>query len=240
MKSMDFFSFTKRERAGIITLVILLLLFAVAPKFVCNPKPVAVNISAEQMQHFSIKTEYVKERWDSARKYAYRQNAYKKYPQYTVYKKPGKYEDYKPRFTAPYKSRSAPQIIDINTADTTALIALPGIGSKLATRIILFREKLGGFHSIGQVQEVYGLKDSVFQRILPLLKCDSENIKKLDINKAGKDDLKQHPYIRWQGANALIEYREQHGVFDSLHDLANINSLDSGALNKMMPYLTVY
>jgi competence protein ComEA len=62
---------------------------------------------------------------------------------------------YTPRYT----------VVDINAADTTALIALPGIGSKLATRIITFRNKLGGFYSVTQVGETFGLPDSTFQKI---------------------------------------------------------------------------
>jgi competence protein ComEA len=68
-------------------------------------------------------------------------------------------------------------VVDINAADTTALIALPGIGSKLAARIVAFRNKLGGFHSVAQIKEVYGLRDSVFTRLMPYLKCDSLSVK---------------------------------------------------------------
>ncbi|HSR37463.1 MAG TPA: helix-hairpin-helix domain-containing protein, partial [Phnomibacter sp.] len=62
-------------------------------------------------------------------------------------------------------ARPAPASVDINTADTTALIALPGIGSRLAARIVNFRDKLGGFYSINQVAETYALPDSTFQKI---------------------------------------------------------------------------
>jgi competence protein ComEA len=62
-----------------------------------------------------------------------------------------------------YTSRYA--VIDINSSDTTAFISLPGIGSKLAARIINFREKLGGFYSVTQVGETFGLPDSTFQKI---------------------------------------------------------------------------
>ena len=71
-----------------------------------------------------------------------------------------------------------PLVIDINKADSIAFVALPGIGNKLASRIILFREKLGGFYSIDQVKEVYGLADSVFQRIRSSLILTDTEVKK--------------------------------------------------------------
>lgn len=129
--------------------------------------------------------------------------------------------------------------IDINTADTTAFISLPGIGSKLASRIISFREKLGGFYSVDQISETYGLQDSVFKKIKTYLQCNNAGIKKLNVNTATKDELKAHPYIRWSIANAVIEYRNQHGRFTSLEDLKKINALDETVLNKLMHYLTL-
>src|SRR5205814_1788548 len=68
--------------------------------------------------------------------------------------------------------------IDLNTSDTSALIALPGIGSKLASRIISFREKLGGFYAVDQVSEIYGLPDSTFEKIRVFLKIQDAVVRK--------------------------------------------------------------
>ena len=101
-------------------------------------------------------------------------------------------------------------IVDINKADTSAFISLPGIGNKLALRIVNFREKLGGFYSIDQIGETYGLPDSSFQKIKPFLKLETSLLKKFNINSATKDEMKLHPYIKWNLANAIVEYRNQH------------------------------
>lgn len=127
--------------------------------------------------------------------------------------------------------------ISINIADTTAFITLPGIGSKLAVRIISFREKLGGFYSVGQIAEVYGLSDSVFQQIKPYLLCDAESIKKININTAGINELKAHPYIKYQVGNAVIQYRLQHGNFKSDGDLKQIHVMTDDLLQKLSPYI---
>ncbi len=128
--------------------------------------------------------------------------------------------------------------VNINACDTSALIALPGIGSKLAARIVNFRDKLGGFYSINQVGETYGLPDSTFQKIKTYLNVDEDGIRKTNINAATKDQLKLHPYIKWNLANAIVEYRNQHGNFKSLQDLKNIELIDEYTLQKISPYLT--
>jgi competence ComEA-like helix-hairpin-helix protein len=129
--------------------------------------------------------------------------------------------------------------IDINNADTTMFISLPGIGSKLAERIVSFRKKLGGFFSVDQIGEVYGLRDSVFQKIKGNLSCISVNLRKININTASKEELQAHPYIRWNIANMIIEYRNQHGAFVSLDDLRKISALDESTINKITHYLTL-
>jgi len=128
-------------------------------------------------------------------------------------------------------------IADLNAADTSSLIALPGIGSKLASRIIAFRDRLGGFHAVSQVAETYGLSDSAFQKIEPFLHVNAAGIRKLSINAATQDELKLHPYIRWNLANAIVAYRAQHGDFKDVNDLKKIMLIDEQAFEKIKPYL---
>ncbi len=135
------------------------------------------------------------------------------------------------------KEKKPDLIVDINSADTTAFIALPGIGSKLAQRIINFREKLGGFYSIEQVGQTFGLPDSAFQKIKQKLVFNNTAIKKLNINTASVDELKVHPYIRYNLANAIIQYRNQHGNFSSVNDIKNIMLVNDELFSKVSPYL---
>jgi competence protein ComEA len=130
-------------------------------------------------------------------------------------------------------------IIDVNVADSTAFISLPGIGSKLAARIIGFREKLGGFYSIAQVGETYGLPDSTFQKIRQYLKLETVSVRKINLNSATLDELKAHPYIRYRIANPIIAYRNEHGSFPGVVDLKKIMAVTDEVYNKIYPYLTV-
>lgn len=130
-------------------------------------------------------------------------------------------------------------LVDINTADTSALIALPGIGSKLANRIIAFRDKLGGFYSVGQVAETYALPDSTFQKIKDRLIISNAAVKKMDINTATVEELKTHPYIRYNIANAIVQYRNQHGNFAAVSDLKNILIITGELYSKIEHYVTI-
>jgi DNA uptake protein ComE-like DNA-binding protein len=210
MKAKEYFVFTKRERSGIISLIILVLIVVVIPKYFDRRQPAAEKITVTNSIDTIITDTITKE--EIAR-------PYKKF-------KP-------PR---PVKKRIEP--FDINSADTSAFIELPGIGSKLAARIVLFREKLGGFYNVQQLREVYGVQDSVYRKIAPYLICTPGNVKKIDINNAEKETLKVHPYIRWQMANALVAYRDQHGAFHSEKDLLKLENIDGDALKKMIPYIS--
>jgi len=129
--------------------------------------------------------------------------------------------------------------VDINSADTSAFIALPGIGGKLAARIVSFRDKLGGFYSIEQVGETFGLPDSVFQKIKENLVLKNNAVKKININTATTDDLKSHPYIKWNIANTLVAYRNEHGAFSNIEDIKKIMIITDDAYKKMAPYLEI-
>jgi len=142
-----------------------------------------------------------------------------------------------PRKYVPNKILTGP--IDINKADTSAFIALRGIGPRLASRIVHFREALGGFHNIDQVGETYGLPDSTFQVIRGLLLCETPILRTLDINGASIEELEKHPYISRPQANAIVRFREQHGAYLSVDQLLQISILTPEVLGKLRPYLIV-
>ena len=129
--------------------------------------------------------------------------------------------------------------IDINTADTSAFISLPGIGTKLAVRIVTFREKLGGFYSIDQIGETYGLPDSTFQKIKQHLKLENPSVKKINVNTATVDEMKAHPYIKYSIANPIVAYRNEHGSFSNLEDIKKVMAVTDEIYKKIAHYLFV-
>ena len=128
-------------------------------------------------------------------------------------------------------------MLELNSADTAGLIDLPGIGPTLAKRIIVFREKCGGFYSLQQLAEVYGLKDSVFQRLRPRLNVDPKLVRMLQINRLGQDSLQLHPYISYSEAKAIVKYRSQHGPFRSSSDLLKVALITDEWVSRIAPYL---
>lgn len=129
------------------------------------------------------------------------------------------------------------KLVNLNTADTSLLIGLPGIGSKLAQRIIAYRQLLGGFVATQQLEEVWGLKKETIDLIKEKILVSENDVKKLNINVCSKDELSKHPYCGYKMAGILINYRIQHGKFSSFSDLLNLVGLDFEKLNRIKPYL---
>lgn len=130
-------------------------------------------------------------------------------------------------------------VVDINSADTTTWKQLKGIGSAYAKRIVNFRTKLGGFVSVEQVGETFGLPDSVFQKVKQQLHLNNSTISQIDVNNSTIDELKAHPYIGYSVANAIVQYRNQHGNFSAITDIRKIGAIDGALYQKISPYLTV-
>ena len=144
--------------------------------------------------------------------------------------------------TAPktdYIKKSTTVKIDINTAQVEDLQQLKGIGEGYAKRIIKYRNDLGGFISINQIQEVYGISKEIFEQIQPQLIQTSKAIQKININTADYKTLVSHPYIDSKRANAIIKYRNQHGDFKSVEDLKNIYAISAKVLEQIKPYLVI-
>ena len=116
--------------------------------------------------------------------------------------------------------------IELNTADSIQLKQLPGIGDKLSKRIVKYRDILGGFYSLTQLKEVYGLNEQTILLIKDKVTLDSTKIRKLDVNFADLSELSRHPYLHKILAGKIIKFRTKNG---SIHDLIVLR--DSMILN---------
>jgi DNA uptake protein ComE-like DNA-binding protein len=137
------------------------------------------------------------------------------------------------------KENSVIEKFDLNTADTTQLIKVYGIGSKLSRRIVTYRDKLGGFVSRAQLTEVYGLDSAVIRELFKK-SFIHENFKPrvININTAPEKELGEHPYIKYKLAKAITTYRFQHGAYNSVDDLKKIVLIDNVKFEKIKPYLS--
>lgn len=139
-------------------------------------------------------------------------------------------------FPESYDNSARNVIVDINTATVEEWQALRGIGPAFSKRIVNFRDKLGGFVSVQQVSETYGLPDSVFQKIQLQLRPSAIQ-RKLPINTATIEELAAHPYLRFSDARLLVNYREEHGRYTGPGDLDKLYGLDEATKQKISPYL---
>ena len=126
--------------------------------------------------------------------------------------------------------------LELNSCDSIALKALPGIGPVLSVRIIKYRNLLGGFVSVGQLREVYGLKDEVYSLIEPQVKVDSSSVHKIKINKVVYKELR-HPYLTQKEVTDILKYRELKGHITGFSDIRENNLISPENLKKIRPYL---
>ena len=144
----------------------------------------------------------------------------------------------KPRRITPNATRQKMpfnEIIEINSADTATLKKLRGIGKILSTRIVKYRNRLGGFYSINQLKEVYGLRPKTFKIIQPFLHCDTSMITKININKVSFKQLLRHPYLNYQQVKSIFRYKDKHHTIKNLQEL---EPLLGKSYKKIIPYLT--
>ena len=130
------------------------------------------------------------------------------------------------------------QIIDINTADSAQLDEVKGIGGAFATRILKYRERLGGFYKKEQLMEVYGLDSVKYNEIKDQLSISTVALKSININTAVFTDLKANPYLSYKQINAIIQYRKQHGNYTHISDLKKIVILNQKVIDQIAPYLS--
>ena len=136
------------------------------------------------------------------------------------------------------KTKSAK--FDLNKADTLQLMKVGGIGTKRSQRIIKYRDALGGFIDMDQIQEVYGLDSTVVRMLLAesFIAADYRPVT-MNINTCDEKRLASHPYLSNAAARSIVAYRFQHGEFKAFEDLRNIHALDEKTIQKITPYLTL-
>lgn len=127
--------------------------------------------------------------------------------------------------------------IDINAADSAAWKQFRGIGPVLASRIIKFRDKLGGFVAIEQVAETYGLPDSVYRAAVPYLYLEKAH-QKLDLNQADLKTLVAHPYIEYPLALGIVRLREKTGKLEQEEQLFEKFPEWEAQIRKLLPYIS--
>ena len=125
-------------------------------------------------------------------------------------------------------------LVDVNTADTTELKKIPGIGGGIACRIVAYRNRLGGFYTLDQLNEV----EFVTADLLKWFKLEGDSVRKLPINRVGLDKLRAHPYINFYQAKVIVEYRRKKGEITSLSQLALYEEFTEKDFKRLSAYIS--
>jgi DNA uptake protein ComE-like DNA-binding protein len=129
--------------------------------------------------------------------------------------------------------------IEINSADSSELTDLYGIGPAYASRIIKFRNLLGGFYKPGQLLEVYGMDSSRYSGFVNDIILDTLAIVKINLNTAGFRDLLRHPYLDYEEVRSIINFRDNNGPFLSPGQLWTDSILANAKRDVLYPYLSI-
>ena len=127
-------------------------------------------------------------------------------------------------------------LVDVNTADTAELKKVPGIGSGIAKAIVSYRERLGGFYSVEQLEGV----DYITPVLLKWFKLETPSVRKLDINKMTLDKLRSHPYLNFYQAKVIVEHRRKKGPIKSLSQLALYEEFAEKDLKRLSAYINFH
>lgn len=129
-------------------------------------------------------------------------------------------------------------IVELNSADTTLLMQVAGIGRGYARGIVRYRQQTGGFISVDQLSEIYGMRPENLDIIRPHCKVNLELISKIKVNMAGVERLKGHPYLNFYQSKAIYELRRKKGKLKSISDLKVLPEFTPESLAKIEPYLS--
>ena len=244
----DFFYFSRRERQGILILIVLIAGVFLG-KFLFTPKksePIEVAIELNKNVE---NRENIPENADEQ----IAKNPYPSTNQKNSYapKKTNQQPEQRNYYPTPVESRAAPKqnqypstekfsegiVIEINTSDTVQLMKIPGIGSAFAKRITSYRNLLGGYFRLEQLQEVYGMYEELYEKITPYLQTDTSIITQIPVNTASIDKLRLHPYINFYQAKAIVEMRKKKGKLENINELYLLEEFTTDDLEKIKHYL---
>ncbi len=228
------FIFSRFERNGIIVLCLLILISIVSKKYITNLFAKEHHLS----ENDKTKIVQLQHQIDEAKNsYVYNNN------------NSGKYDNSKKEYSNNYskdKTYTAKKdyydfTIEVNSATQEDYERLYGIGKVYAERIVKFRDKLGGFYSINQIKDVFGIEDSTFQKFKKNLTIKPVSIKKININTATFEELTTNPYFFTTVAKQIIGYRSKVKPFASNDDVKNLYFVRDHPehYDKMLPYIEI-
>ena len=227
-----YFFFTKGERRGVITLLIIASAFLLVRVILANKYE---GSSAESVEEPFVSTSEVPVEQSRSLNPMSEDGAFGRSLSLSKGSNSFKHSDKTSR-----RSAKTDEMVELNSADTTRLKQLRGIGSGYAKMIVAYREKLGGFYKAEQLLEVYKFSDETYQKIKHQLKVDTTLIRKINVNTVTVKELKSHPYISYYQALSIVENRELQPQmrYNSLYDMVVDEDLKEEDILRVAPYFS--
>lgn len=247
----DYFYFSRSDRVATFILLIIIIVVNVIRVKIERPLPTDLPAAADSMfvssdtlpKRAVYATAKSSEREKQRNYSSYKRGDYSKYNAESKYRKmaadtikPVKKNEDTARLSFPvYKRKKTPlSATDLNIADSAFLTTLPGIGPYYASRIVEYRELLGGYVDVLQLKEIDGIQDSVLRWFVV---TDTVQIRRVNINELSLSKLRNHPYINFYQAKAITEYRYTEGDIKSTAPLSFMEEFTEQDILRLEPYL---
>ncbi|MDB5227447.1 MAG: helix-hairpin-helix protein [Bacteroidota bacterium] len=220
--------FSRFERNGIILLCALIILSIVAKKYVVQHFRKDTPLTANDKLRIAHLQQQIN---DAKTTYSNSNSYYEKKDDQVI---ASNHPEYKKKDYSDFK-------IEVNSATAEEYEKLYGIGKVFSQRIVTFRDKLGGFYSINQVKDVYGIEDSTFQKFKKNLTIKPAKIRKVNINSATYEELTANPYLFSTLAKQIVGYRTKVKPFAEMDDVKNLYYIRDHpeTFDKIAPYISL-
>ena len=234
----DWFFYSRGQRRAIIflLLVLILLICILASENIGNNRTEIAIEPLKIADSLYVRIDNDKRNRDNYRRYKDKEPVYKKNKkQSSDFSYEHKKEENKEIKKYPKQEKfNAGIIIDVNTADTSILKKIPGIGSVISRNIVNYRNRLGGFYNTAQLLEV----QYVDSTLLKWFEVKSDVFRKIRINKAGIDELRSHPYMDFYKARAIIDFRRKRGPIDGMSQISMFGEFSEEDIDKLSHYFS--
>lgn len=234
----DWFFYSRGQRRAIIflLLVLILLICILASENIGNNRTEIAIEPLKIADSLYVRIDNDKRNRDNYRRYKDKEPVYKKNKkQSSDFSYEHKKEEKKEIKKYPKQEKfNAGIIIDVNTADTSILKKIPGIGSVISRNIVNYRNRLGGFYNTAQLLEV----QYVDSTLLKWFEVKSDVFRKIKINKAGLDELRSHPYMDFYKARAIIDFRRKRGPIDGMSQISMFGEFSEEDVDKLSHYFS--
>lgn len=234
----DWFFYSRGQRRAIIflLLVLILLICILASENIGNNRTEIAIEPLKIADSLYVRIDNDKRNRDNYRRYKDKEPVYKKNKkQSSDFSYEHKKEEKKEIKKYPKQEKfNAGIIIDVNTADTSILKKIPGVGSVISRNIVNYRNRLGGFYNTAQLLEV----QYVDSTLLKWFEVKSDVFRKIRINKAGLDELRSHPYMDFYKAKAIIDFRRKRGSIDGMSQISMFEEFSEEDIDKLSHYFS--